>query len=66
MLQAALSDCLFRDPLSFSQDGFVTADFYTGRGQTILLEREKRKRMTMKLRRLQHAKSAAQLNTDER
>jgi hypothetical protein len=37
------------------------ADVYTGRGQTILLEREKIKRRTMKLRRLQHAKTAAQL-----
>jgi len=26
MLQAALSDCLFLDPLSFSQNGFVTAE----------------------------------------
>ncbi|OAN75130.1 integrase [Sulfitobacter sp. EhC04] len=34
------------------------ADVYTGRGHTILLEREKTKRRTMKLRRLQHAKSA--------
>jgi hypothetical protein len=32
---------------------------YTARGQTILLEREKTKRRTMKLRRLQHAQSAA-------
>jgi transposase InsO family protein len=35
------------------------ADLYTGRGQTILSEREKIKRRTMKLRRLQHARSAA-------
>jgi len=35
------------------------ADVYTGSGQTILLERERTKRKTMKLRRLQHAKSAA-------
>ena len=35
------------------------ADIYTGRGHTILLERERTKRKTMKLRRLQHAKSAA-------
>ena len=34
-------------------------DVYTGRGHTILLEREKTKRRIMKLRRLQHAKSAA-------
>lgn len=26
MLQAALSDCLFLDPLSFSQNGFVPAE----------------------------------------
>ena len=35
------------------------ADVYTGRGQTILFERERTKRKTMKLRRLQHANSAA-------
>ena len=35
------------------------ADVYTGRGHTILLEREKTKRKTMKLRRLQHARAAA-------
>ncbi|MEL6663863.1 MAG: pyruvate, phosphate dikinase, partial [Pseudomonadota bacterium] len=35
------------------------ADVYNGRGQTILLEREKTKRRTMKQRRLQHAQSAA-------
>jgi hypothetical protein len=37
----------------------LSAACYTGRGYTILLEREKIKRQTMKLRRLQHAKSAA-------
>ena len=31
MLQAALSDCLFLDPLSFSQNGFVTAEVDVGR-----------------------------------
>jgi transposase InsO family protein len=35
------------------------ADVYTGRGHTILLERERTKRKTMKLRRLQHTKYAA-------
>ncbi len=42
-----------------SLKNLTPADVYTGRGQTILLEREKIKRKTMKLRRLQHAKSAA-------
>ena len=42
-----------------SLNNVTPADVYTGRGQTILLEREKTKRRTMKLRRLQHAKSAA-------
>lgn len=42
-----------------SLKNLTPADVYTGRGQTILLEREKIKRRTMKLRRLQHAKSAA-------
>jgi len=35
------------------------ADVYFGRGQTILLEREKIKRKTIQQRRLQHAKAAA-------
>jgi len=42
-----------------SLKNLTPADVYTGRGQTILLEREKIKRKTMKLRRLQHAQSAA-------
>ena len=42
-----------------SLNNVTPADVYTGRGQTLLLEREKTKRRTMKLRRLQHAKSAA-------
>ena len=42
-----------------SLKNLTPADVYTGRGQTILLEREKTKRRTMKLRRLQHARSAA-------
>lgn len=41
-----------------SLNNVTLADVYTGRGHTILLEREKAKRRTMKLRRLQHAKSA--------
>jgi len=39
------------------------ADVYAGRGQTILLEREKTKRRTMKPKRFQHAKHAAYLKT---
>jgi putative transposase len=42
-----------------SLKNLTPADVYIGRGQTILLEREKIKTKTMKLRRLQHAKSAA-------
>ena len=42
-----------------SLKNLTPADVYTGRGQTILLEREKIKRKTMQLRRLQHAQSAA-------
>jgi len=42
-----------------SLNNLTPADVYTGQGQTILLEREKTKRRTMKQRRLQHAKSAA-------
>ena len=49
-----------------SLKNLTPADVYTGRGQTILLERERTNRKTMKLRRLQHAKSAASLKPDER
>jgi len=42
-----------------SLNNLTPADVYTGRGQTILLERETTKRRTMKQRRLQHAQSAA-------
>lgn len=42
-----------------SLKNLTPADVYTGRGQTILLEREKTKRRTMKQRRLQHDQSAA-------
>ncbi len=42
-----------------SLGNLTPADVYFGRGQTILLQREKTKRRTMKLRRLQHARSAA-------
>jgi len=44
-----------------SLKNLTPANVYTGNGQTILLERERTKRKTMKLRRLQHAKSAAEL-----
>ena len=42
-----------------SLNNLTPADVYTRRGQTILLQRETTKRRTMKLRRLQHAESAA-------
>ncbi|MBK8841014.1 MAG: IS3 family transposase [Hyphomonadaceae bacterium] len=42
-----------------SLSNLTPADVYSGRGQTILLEREKTKRRTMKLRRLHHARQAA-------
>jgi transposase InsO family protein len=42
-----------------SLKNLTPADVYFGRGQTILLEREKIKRRTFEKRRLQHAKSAA-------
>jgi len=42
-----------------SLENLTPADVYFGRGQTILLEREKIKRETIKLRRLHHAKAAA-------
>ncbi len=42
-----------------SLDNLTPAYVYFGRGQTILLEREKIKRNTIKKRRLQHQKKAA-------
>lgn len=42
-----------------SLKNLTPADVYFGRGQTILLEREKIKRRTFEKRRLQHARSAA-------
>ncbi len=42
-----------------SLKNLTPADVYVGRGQTILLEREKIKRKTIELRRLQHANAAA-------
>jgi transposase InsO family protein len=42
-----------------SLSNLTPADVYFGRGQTILLEREKIKRQTIEHRRLQHRKSAA-------
>jgi len=42
-----------------SLKNLTPADVYYGRGQTILLEREKIKRKTIELRRLQHVRSAA-------
>jgi putative transposase len=42
-----------------SLSNLTPADVYFGRGQTILLERERIKRNTIKKRRLQHQKKAA-------
>ena len=42
-----------------SLDNIASTDVYTGHGHTILLKQETTKRKTMKLRRMQHAKSAA-------
>ncbi len=42
-----------------SLSNLTPADVYFGRGQTILLERERIKRKTIHHRRLQHRKSAA-------
>ena len=42
-----------------SLNNLTPADVYFGRGQTILLQRERIKRKTIKQRRLQHRKSAA-------
>ncbi|RJT26731.1 transposase [Mesorhizobium waimense] len=42
-----------------SIDNLTPADVYFGRGQAILLNRERTKRKTIQLRRLQHRKAAA-------
>jgi hypothetical protein len=42
-----------------SLNNLTPADVYFGRGQTILLERERIKRKTIKRRRLHHRKTAA-------
>jgi transposase InsO family protein len=42
-----------------SLQNLTPADVYCGRGQTILLQRERTKRETIKLRRLQHQQKAA-------
>jgi hypothetical protein len=42
-----------------SLSNLTPADVYFGRGQTILLQRERIKRKTLQTRRLQHSKSAA-------
>ncbi len=42
-----------------SLSNLTSADVYFGRGQTILLQRERIKRKTLQTRRLQHSKSAA-------
>jgi hypothetical protein len=46
--------------LSRELSNLTPADVYFGRGQTILLERERIKRQTIEHRRLQHRKIAAQ------
>ncbi len=55
-IRAAANASLTKNP---KDEIALNTEVYTGRGHTILLEREKTKRRTMKLRRLQHAKSAA-------
>ena len=47
--------CRYHESLS----NLTPADVYFGRGQTILIKREKIKRQTIEHRRLQHRKSAA-------
>jgi len=42
-----------------SLDNLTPADVYFGRGQTILLQKERTKRKTIEQRRLQHRKAAA-------
>ncbi|MGZ8325553.1 MAG: IS3 family transposase, partial [Rhodoplanes sp.] len=42
-----------------SIDNLTPADVYFGRGQTILLQRERIKRRTIAQRRLQHRRQAA-------
>jgi transposase len=48
-----------REGIAESLDNLTPADVYFGRGQTILLRRERIKRKTIELRRLHHRKAAA-------
>ena len=48
-----------------SLDNLTPADVYFGRGQTILLERERIKRKTIEQRRLQHHRKPLNINPDE-
>ena len=46
-------------PLPRKRGNLTPADVYFGRGRTILLQRERIKRQTIALRRLQHQQQAA-------
>jgi hypothetical protein len=48
-----------------SLKSLTPADVYFGRGQTILLKRERIKRKTIEHRRLQHAKATAEITTKD-
>ena len=48
-----------REGIAESLDNLTPDDVYIGRGQTILLRRERIKRKTIELRRLHHRKAAA-------
>ncbi len=48
-----------------SLKSLTPADVYFGRGQTILLKRERIKRKTIEHRRLRHAKATAEITTND-
>ena len=58
LIQAFVADYNHR-PYHESIDSLTPADVYFGRGQTILLQRERIKRQTIALRRLEHQQQAA-------
>jgi transposase InsO family protein len=52
---ADYNNCRYHESI----DNLIPADVYFGRGQTILLQRERIKRQTIAQRRLQHQRQAA-------
>jgi len=60
-LKKALSERILNAEIGYHEsiNNLTPADVYFGRGQTILLQRERIKRQTITQRRLQHQRQAA-------